>query len=1642
MLMAVSRSRSNSNASQDTSQVTAYAEDGHSTSGRTTPEQRRRATKVATSSLLASDAKYKKFAAQVDRSLQSFDNVNEWADFISFLSRLLKTLQTPSPPYSEIPRKLIVSKRLAQCLNPALPSGVHQRAFDVYSHIFLSIGTEGLKRDLLIWSSGLFPFFQFAATSVRPLLLNMYERYYLPLQDGLRPATKAMILALLPGMEEETGDFFDRVLALLDQLSSAVTPAFFFQTLFLILISSSSSRLAALNYLARRMLKPPAQELLDSGLILRGVAAVLEDGNVLVRRQGLDLLLRVITLDGTVMKTADERDQELLVRSATSIVLQRDISLSRRVYSWLLGAGETPSEQVDYFRQHGLDLLCRTLLADMTATSARALELKPFKIFLSLLDRWEIGSPLSERLVIPALQQLRRMGCGSPDLNVTEVITTASAVYEGVEPTMTWHLLSKGIAEHDSTIEELLQWILHSIPQNDQEVNDIHASFLLHAIVDDLMTVEIPSLKRLTLAAKLLNIIPPALMVQASSAEGNAAQIEIDLMNNKTSMDEARGLVASTIIPQSVSKIFQLSHRILTESDQTPRLMTEILDMISLLVDRDLPLLSTLDSSSWLDDLLAALSRTTAFQVVDRIIVLALKASTSSAFRPKINVAESRAMSCLLDALFRYLKSEAALYHVRAVELLWECNQRAEIHTLENVIARRMSSPIRRAEAFDAFGVLWRLSDDSILPGDMFYVPLCTLLETLNSLDPNMQQTAETWLRCNLQSYFRALDPLLARLIDAVESKDQDLSMMLHILGNVAAFFRFGGHGLSKACQTTALHTSTHPGILKRAISAHKVQSASLDILQQLVSRGDVSSTLQSQLKDCLIEQLGQAVKRRRLALQNKMLHLLHMTLNTSSDSIRTHQHTPSNADRPQMPTEFDISLVRVITEALASPTNRSVVQHWVDFVLLTTPQFQKSRQLVLAMCDTFSQQVKASALQLRQYYSRTSTWERVNILTDSEPTMLLSALEKLLAISLGSSSPGKADDNAHTGEGGSRILGLVSGVFTVEAPAISSSKERMDYIDDAIEALLVLWAITADPSSDGPEGPSRVDVFTKVRARAKKVLERLFKMQPSAVMRSCVNVWAVASNDVSDGAIFECVDALTPSAQKVVELVSEIVNGKASRSSTAEQQPDPAVLAFLEAYVSRLEAPIAVQVWSTMFTFGRELLGSLSSPSTRPQLFPAFRCLTLLGKTVSTTSALEDRRLRRDLHDVYTKLLDAVASNASRIAETGVWERGILTEKSIPNGVVMTSSESALKAIYTFVAKEVIPSLRVLLVDSDRVNTACTNLSSSILVPAFKQQRVDTSMLQIVFEMTKIPATGKAWRTQVGDTFNDNRFFSMSFSDSNDWKPIICSLFDSDKERFGDLLGRITAVPSANIFTNREQETIAKALNLRRLSFILLAAERDHYLLTLPSIQEKLVEILRSNGIPARVESEVWLCLRVMMCRISPQHLTNFWPVILTELVSVFESTMDDPPPDESDQLQLVLSACKFLDLLLVIQSEDFQIHQWMFVTDTTDAAFPPSNYDTEAMMDRLAEIINEHSHSQSHFSSSMEKISSSLSMEDSTLTLRRPRLAGVKTLTSLNQLKEFFARASLDTFESVYNNMGVDWDAVEEGLAKEIFS
>lgn len=180
----------------------------------------------------------------------------------------------------------------------------------------------------------------------------------------------------------------------------------------------------------------------------------------------------------------------------------------------------------------------------------------------------------------------------------------------------------------------------------------------------------------------------------------------------------------------------------------------------------------------------------------------------------------------------------------------------------------------------------------------------------------------------------------------------------------------------------------------------------------------------------------------------------------------------------------------------------------------------------------------------------------------------------------------------------------------------------------------------------------------------------------------------------------------------------------------------------------------------------------------------------------------------------------------------------------------------------------------------------------------------VDDSIIGTITEMSRIPAALKAWKLPVLELVNDTKFFVSSSIAAEKWKPIVKALFDADRTAFPELLGmhifavispvypsvriaKVATAPTSNIFTSREYEMLLRAINLRRLSFVLLTGEKNHFLTSLPSVQEKIVDTFKNVTSPV-VLCEVYLCIRVLLCRLSPHNLTSLWPVILTELVCV----------------------------------------------------------------------------------------------------------------------------------------------------------
>lgn len=209
------------------------------------------------------------------------------------------------------------------------------------------------------------------------------------------------------------------------------------------------------------------------------------------------------------------------------------------------------------------------------------------------------------------------------------------------------------------------------------------------------------------------------------------------------------------------------------------------------------------------------------------------------------------------------------------------------------------------------------------------------------------------------------------------------------------------------------------------------------------------------------------------------------------------------------------------------------------------------------------------------------------------------------------------------------------------------------------------------------------------------------------------------------------------------------------------------------------------------------------------------------------------------------------------------------------------------------YIANIVIPKLKHLIVDQDRINSLLNNLVYYVIGPVLKTKPSLSKVVVFIdqiYEMAKLPFTYRTWRKEIWEMFLDSRFFYMSAATCQKWRTIIQAIMTAEKERFVEVANRISTSPSTALFSNREQESLARALNLRRLTFIIFSGTNDQFISQLPIIQEKLVELLKLDH-NELIHVEIYLCLRVIVTRFSQRHLTNFWPVILTEMVSFIKT-------------------------------------------------------------------------------------------------------------------------------------------------------
>ncbi|KAF5665923.1 putative regulator of reproduction [Fusarium heterosporum] len=1822
------------------------------------------------------DKSYRKYAQGVDRALVLFETaLEEWADYISFLNKLLKALQARPKSINAIPSKTTVAKRLSQCLNPSLPSGVHQKALELYNLVFAVIGKDGLSRDLPLYLPGLATVLSFASLSVRAPYLDLLERHFLGIDSrSLRPAMKSIILALLPGLEEETSEDFDRTLRLVESFKHAIRPsyseeitdqhssgdAFFWQCFFLASITSQSRRSGALAYLTRSLpslgsqavpgankattqgdadedTKSKLADIVTSpepGLLLRCFASGLSDEQLLIQRGFLDLLVSHLPLNAHVIQSRVKPDDlELLLKAAVGVVTRREMSLNRRLWAWLLGpepsaepdqSGENPSSppadqhafmvsKTNYFEEFGLHPLTKAIL-QMIESSTHVIaseRAKPFRICLSLMDRWEIGGLVVPEVFLPIIESVRQFkDHASSKSEFNEVLRSASVFFDGIESGLIYGeiagLLAQALGPGTLSSYErsdklsLVSFILANFNVREEEMITIHAPLCCLAALamledfkarissNDDADSELLSLSNCAqnVAISLLDLVPervfPENREELKSQGGNwtlPSNAEVLKRSQRFYVNEQGNIEASSppfnalVIGQTIlEKAAQFVCQDLGSSE------TDLNACIRLLVltIHKTPRTYQVKEKQLLKLMYDLLEHPDVMTFPSFSAILQL--STQLYYAERI---ETSQLSSLVPLLVRhawaYLSASEPKYHVEAVRGLWQLQSALSISNrdieaaLSTLIISQNNARLGTIEPVDkgrALGVLWShtlqdnisperrgsktpMQDMKSLPrlagADNYEVmltqPIFLILDALQDDRTQLYMTVKSWLNTMLGIdrlfliFVSKLSevPFLRTLSESDQkvdqapvtlSEDEDLDLSLYYLRTLSNILACAGDIswtvlASKHVSFHGQHMQISSGgeehemtlqeffvhVCIRCITAKPAENITkefeervnqlyryaLSLLHKFLLSPFATPLSSQHLENVLIEQLEKSLHGSDAYVQVLLLDVVYDTLKlrdtapVDAPPSPISERRPSSFDprgsRPSLsaPEARPITapppqLLQCLQDGLSSPSSRPVLDSWIAFVSECLPLYSDSIfQVLIPLVETLCREVGTTFTNLSEtFYSNALSFTSDKLSPESTLIFLLNGLEQVLARAHQQllSEEARAPVVKGPDQPQSLFGSMVSNVWQSDTPQSRSAtaNDRLTVhlaFQDAVRICFKIWTWgQGNDSSKQDQGSFGSFNYTslRMRNRARRLLEHLFAAENLECLETVIAIWKQSTEDAEPTQVFNMLSALEACRPKhcmpalfnaIYRRISAGAIDPAPRSTMTISLQDTDLVWFLVEYTKTLEDDAMDEILQDCMVFLKDLL---ANPFPHRQSLPnLLEFAALLGEKVDNTNFGEQKRMRKELGDTFTRLLAALfTTRPMTFADPATLGGGIPKSDS---GNTLNSLGEGPDDVVSILAS-IVPRLTKILVEPDRVLSASATISTNVIGPTFRAKAfpdiVSKSTMNLLHELSRVQNNQKNWKKDVGDAFNDSKFFGMDLDlAKDDWLPLLKQWTFTDKEKMSEIVGRISAPSTAGIVfgvgaTSARLEADRKTqLNLRRIATLILASSEDAFVSDLSEIFGKLAELLgaSSRSSPSSTtRADIYMVFRALALRTSAIHLGMLWPVVNAEIHAAISSVAAPENSTASDTYTnaSVLQACKLLDLLICVAPDDFQLHEWLFITDTIDAVYRPSTYQPVALVDELSDelgavVRNTGFHSSSVVNpvvpgSSRRLLLGPGGIDDDVGLERRDELVA-------KVLRPFFGQLSIFAFESTYAMGRIDREACVSSLLQDLF-
>ena len=300
--------------------------------------------------------------------LNSAVNAKSWSDLLPIIREIHKLLDNNRKKFnfSKISVKRTLAKRLAQCLNPEFPNGIHETVLDIYNIILSNISFYNdlcLMDNLGIYACGLFPFFPNASLPNKKIFLESIIKgcFYNFLPDELTLCLPGLLSSLIQGLDDNNEENRKNIYDVFDGILFKVHENVFYGVYWTLILRNKLLRPSGIKFLLDKMTKyskylessEEQKKIIISNeypnintVVVNALSQVLEENDISIVRNGMDFILTRLPLTKQNNFLSDEAKITLII-SALKLLIKNDLSAVRRLKLWFLDISSADDE-VDF----------------------------------------------------------------------------------------------------------------------------------------------------------------------------------------------------------------------------------------------------------------------------------------------------------------------------------------------------------------------------------------------------------------------------------------------------------------------------------------------------------------------------------------------------------------------------------------------------------------------------------------------------------------------------------------------------------------------------------------------------------------------------------------------------------------------------------------------------------------------------------------------------------------------------------------------------------------------------------------------------------------------------------------------------------------------------------------------------------------------------------------------------------------------------------------------------------------------------------------------------------------------------------------------------------------------------------------------